>query len=110
MSEPIRKCGSFRMGYDGRNIQLPVDSPRPCQYHNTDKSRGKTVRINKTSKAMRFFFLVISAGIWAGIWLTGFATTHWLLYLPGTFLLIAAVTVFCPGLIISNKLVSDKPA
>ena len=66
------------------------------------------MRINKTSNAMRFFFLVISIFIWTGIWLTGFAETHWLLYLPGTFLLFAAVTGFCPGLIISSKLFGDK--
>ena len=64
----------------------------------------------KVSKAMRFFFLVVSILIWTGIWLTGFATAHWLLYLPGIFLLFAAISGFCPGLIISNKLFGNKPA
>ena len=64
----------------------------------------------KEGKAIRFFFLVVSIFTWTGIWLTGFAAAHWLLYLPATFLLFAAITGFCPGLIISNKLFSDKPA
>lgn len=62
------------------------------------------------TKAMRFFFLVVSIIVWSGIWLTGFAAAHWLLYVLGAFLVFAAITGICPGLIISNRLFGDKPA
>ena len=56
------------------------------------------------SRALRMTFLVIGALIWLGVWLTGFSTVHWLLYIPATFLTFAGVTGICPGLII-NKLI-----
>ena len=62
------------------------------------------------SKAMRFFLLVVNIVLWSGIWLTGFAAAHWLLYLLGVFLVFATVTGICPGLIISNRLFGDKAA
>jgi hypothetical protein len=62
------------------------------------------------SKAMRFFFLVTSIVLWTGIWLTGFATVHWLVYLPAVFMGFAAISGICPGVIISNKLFGEKPA
>lgn len=52
--------------------------------------------------AMRFFFLVVGSILWLGIWLTGFATVHWLLYLPPVFLYFAAATGICPGMIVSR--------
>lgn len=56
----------------------------------------------------RFFLLVMAALIWAGIWLTGFETVHWLLYLPAVFFVFAAVTGICPGLFFSNLLFGKK--
>ena len=64
-----------------------------------------TTRINSP---MRFFFLVVSVWLWLGIWLTGFATIHWVIYIPATFFLFAAVTGICPGILISNALFSGK--
>ena len=61
------------------------------------------------SRAMRFFFLVTASILWTGIYLTGFKTVHWLLYLPASFFLLAAITGICPGIIISNKLFGRKP-
>jgi len=61
------------------------------------------------SNAMRFFLLSVSIVLWTGIWLTGFGTIHWLLYLLGAFLLFAVVTGICPGMIISNRLFGDRP-
>jgi len=55
-------------------------------------------------KATRLFFLVFSAIIWLGIYLTGFNTVHWFMYLPAVFSLFAAVTGICPGMIISKKI------
>ena len=54
--------------------------------------------------AMRFFFLVAGGIIWLGIWLTGFAAAHWLLYVPAVFFIFAAVTGICPGIIFSRML------
>lgn len=54
--------------------------------------------------AIRMTLLWFSAIIMIGIWLTGFDKVHWLLYVPPGFLLFAAVTGICPGLIIWSKL------
>jgi hypothetical protein len=57
---------------------------------------------------MRFFFLFTGSVIWLGIWLTGFGTVHWLLYVPAVFFTFAVVTGICPGMIISNMLFGGK--
>ena len=64
--------------------------------------------VSKTNTPMRFFFLVASAWLWLGIWLTGFATIHWVIYIPAVFFVFAATTGICPGLIISNALFPGK--
>ena len=61
----------------------------------------------KASLAVRLFLLVVGSVIWGGIALTGFQIVHWLLYVPAGFLVFAAVTGFCPGLIISRWLVRE---
>jgi len=63
---------------------------------------------NKISAAMRFFFLVIGSVMLLGIWLTGFNTAHWLLYVPVVFFYFAAVTGICPGLAFSGMLFPAK--
>jgi len=55
-------------------------------------------------KPTRIFFLIFSAVIWLGIFLTGFNVAHWFLYLPAIFSLFAGITGICPGMIISKKL------
>lgn len=62
----------------------------------------------KSSPAARLFFLIVSLTIWLGIWLTGFDVAHWVLYIPAIFLLFAAVTGFCPGMIITRTLLKEK--
>lgn len=62
----------------------------------------------KSSPAVRLFFLVVSLNIWFGIWLTGFSVAHWWLYIPAVFLLFAAVTGFCPGMILSRRLLKES--
>ena len=59
--------------------------------------------------SMRFFFFFAGSLIWAGIWLTGFAIVHWLLYVPAVFFYFAAATGICPGIIISRLIFRDKP-
>jgi hypothetical protein len=65
---------------------------------------------NKISEAMRFFFFVVGSFVLLGIWLTGFNTVHWLLYVPVVFFYFAAVTGICPGLIFSGMLFPAKAA
>ena len=54
--------------------------------------------------AIRMLFLFIAAAIGAGIWLTGYQTVHWLLYVPMVALLFAGITGICPGYIFFSKL------
>lgn len=60
--------------------------------------------------AMRFFFFVTGSVVWLGIWLTGFNTAHWVLYIPAVFFYFAAITGICPGLILSRNLFPEKKA
>lgn len=62
------------------------------------------------SAPLRFFMLVAGTTIWLGIWLTGFNTIHWILYIPAVFFIFAAVTGICPGMIFSNMLFTKKPS
>jgi len=62
----------------------------------------------KIGAPMRFFLLIMTAVIMAGIWLTGFNSVHWLLYLPPAFFVFSAVTGLCPGMFISNSLFGKK--
>jgi hypothetical protein len=54
--------------------------------------------------ALRLTFIFMASLIWLGLWLTGFNTVHWLLYLPAAFMAFAGITGICPGLIM-NKLI-----
>ncbi len=58
------------------------------------------------SNTVRVFFLNVAIISLIGTWLTGFAVVHWFVYLLPAFLLIAAATGFCPGMIISGKVLS----
>lgn len=60
-------------------------------------------------KPMRLFFLVTGSFIWLGIWLTGLATVHWLLFVPAVFFPFAAITGICPGIIVSRLILGEKP-
>lgn len=62
----------------------------------------------KVSSAMRLFFFVTGSVVWLGIWLTGFSSAHWVLYIPGVFLYFAAITGICPGLIISRLIFPES--
>ena len=64
--------------------------------------------LQNTSPPVRLFLLVISLTIFLGIYLTGFKDVHWVLYLPAAFLLFAAATGICPGLMFTSKLLGNK--
>jgi len=65
------------------------------------------MQFSKSSPSVRLFLFIVGAIIWGGIALTGFAAVHWLLYVPAAFLVLAAITGFCPGLIISRYLLRE---
>jgi len=65
------------------------------------------MNIFRASPAVRLFFFVVSANIWLGIALTGVGVAHWWLYVPAGFLLFAAVTGLCPGMILSRWLLRE---
>ena len=58
---------------------------------------------------MRFFLFFAGSMIWLGIWLTGFDTIHWFLYIPAVFFFFAAITGICPGMTVSRLIFKDKP-
>ncbi len=62
----------------------------------------------KIDGAMRFFLFFVSIIMAVGIWLTGYETVHWVLYIPLVFFLIAIVTGICPGIIVSKLLFGKK--
>ena len=62
----------------------------------------------KASPSVRLFLLIVGSLIWGGIALTGFNVVHWLLYIPAVFLVFAAVTGFCPGMMITRWLLPEE--
>lgn len=58
----------------------------------------------KVGSALRMLFLFMSSVGAIGIWLSGYDSVHWLVYLPTAFMGFAAITGICPGLIIWKKL------
>ncbi len=54
--------------------------------------------------AQRMLFLVMAIIIAAGIYLSGYQSVHWLLYIPAAALLFAAISGICPGLMLFKKL------
>jgi hypothetical protein len=56
------------------------------------------------SPRLRVFFIGVAVFILIGIWLSGFGNVHWFIYLPPAFLLFAAITGICPGLLLLAKL------
>ncbi len=65
------------------------------------------MQFSKSSPSVRLFLFIVWAIIWGGIALTGLESVHWLLYVPAAFLVLAAITGFCPGLIISRYLLRE---
>ncbi len=54
--------------------------------------------------ALKMQFFTIASIILIGIWLSGFETVHWFLYLPVGLLVVAGITGICPGLVLWKKL------
>ncbi len=56
------------------------------------------------SNSVRLFLFNVAVFNLVAIWLSGFTSVHWFSYVLPTFLIIAAATGLCPGLIISKKI------
>ncbi|MFZ2163708.1 MAG: hypothetical protein WAW02_15960 [Sideroxyarcus sp.] len=54
--------------------------------------------------SFRMQLLLIASIVATGILLTGYDKVHWFLYAPVVMLTFAAITGFCPGLILLHKL------
>ena len=58
------------------------------------------------SNTVRVFLFNVAVIIMAAIWLSGFNNVHWFSYVLPSFLVIAAATGFCPGLLVSKKVLA----
>lgn len=58
------------------------------------------------SKTVRVFLFNVAVIIMIAIWLSGFNNVHWFSYVLPFFLVIAAATGFCPGLLVSKKVLA----
>lgn len=60
----------------------------------------------KASNTVRMLFFNATVIIMVGIWLSGFSNVHWFSYVLPAFLLFATATGFCPGLLVSRKILA----
>jgi len=58
----------------------------------------------RASISMRIRFAFVGVILWAGIYLTGFSTVNWLLYLPAAGFTFSAVTGICLSLMAISKM------
>ena len=58
------------------------------------------------SNSVRMFLFNIAVIIMIAIWLSGINTVHWFSYVLPGILVVAAATGFCPGLIVSKKILA----
>lgn len=56
---------------------------------------------------LRAFYLFASSIIWLGIYLTGFEQASWVLYVPATTFMFAAITGICPSYILFGYFMSS---
>jgi hypothetical protein len=62
----------------------------------------------KSPLSMRIWFVFMSAVLWLGIYLTGFSSASWLLYVPAAAFFFAGVTGICPSQIAVFKFFGTK--
>lgn len=58
------------------------------------------------SNTVRVFLFNVAVIIMVAIWLSGFNNVHWFSYVLPSFLVIAAATGYCPGLLVSKKVLA----
>ena len=55
------------------------------------------------SKSRRIMFLMTSIFVFIGIWLTGWDTVHWFLYVPPVLFCIFGLTGICPATLMNKE-------
>ena len=63
----------------------------------------------KASKSMRIWFALVGIILWVGIYLTGFSTVSWVLYLPAAGFVFGAITGICLSLTVISKMFGFTP-
>lgn len=58
--------------------------------------------------SMRIWYAFVGILLWMAIYLTGFSTVHWLMYLPATVFVFSAITGICPSQIAISKMLGAK--
>ena len=58
----------------------------------------------RASISMPIWFAFVGVILWVGIYLTGFSTVNWLLYLPAAGFTFSAVTGICLSLMAISKM------
>lgn len=58
------------------------------------------------SNSVRIFMFNVAIIIMISIWLSGFDIVHWFSYVLPSLLVIAAVTGYCPSMMISKKVLA----
>lgn len=104
---PMISCGNWKFPANSRDqdwLSEQLASILKEPLNNCKHRENKLMQLQNANTSMRLLFLMIAALIWAGIWLSGYNTVHWVLYLPAAFLTVAAVTGICPGLHILGKI------
>lgn len=64
--------------------------------------------MNKASLSMRVWYVAFAVLIFIGIYLTGFANVHWLLYVPVAGFVFAAASGICPSQLLVSNLLGKK--
>lgn len=64
--------------------------------------------MNKASLSMRVWFAAFGLLILIGIYLTGFANVHWLLYVPVAGSFFASASGICPSQLLVSKMLDKK--
>ena len=64
--------------------------------------------MQRASTEMKVWFALFGIIIWVGIYLTGFSSVHWLLYVPAVALIFAAVTGICPSQLLVFRFFRSK--
>jgi hypothetical protein len=90
-------------------VKGPADTagkanPYKLQWCRIAQSTIRDHEENSDVSAIRMLFLMISAALLVGIWLTGFRNVHWFLYVPVVALAFAGITGICPGYMVFRKL------
>jgi len=61
----------------------------------------------KISLEMRLWFLGPIIMLWGGIYLSGFESVYWLVYIPAIFAVFTFITGLCPGMLLIRAAINN---